>query len=410
MHTTRRAFLSASAAAAASVVVRSDGVAERSSSLPAARQVRDVSGEFDPWLEVDPAALRNNVRAIGALAGGRPVIAVVKNNAYGLSLRAAAEALEGAPEVMAFAVVKTDEAMALREAGVRKPVLLMGAVGVADAVELVRRDVRITPFTDGSDQFIVEVARRAGRPVALHLYIDTGMSRLGMPYHRAMPWIETLARRTEARIEGVFTTFTEDEAFDAEQLARFTELLAAVKAKGVPTGRAHAASSHALFFRTGTQFDAVRPGLGLFGAYPAGADRSKASLTPAFRLCARVARVEQLRTGDSVSYGRNYIAVKPTWIATLPVGHADGYPRRAVNGCEVLIGGRTYRVIGAVSASHTIVELGDERAVETGTEATLVGPDHPSIHPNTVAERTGASVYDVLMHLSARLPVRAPRA
>ncbi len=119
-------------------------------------------------------------------------------------------------------------------------------------------------------------------------------------------------------------------------------------------------------------------------------------------------RVERLEKGDGVSYGRNYVATRPTWIATLPVGHADGYPRAAVKGCQVAIGRRLFPVIGAVSASHTIVELGDERLAEVGDVATLVGGDDPAIHPNEIAKRAGISVYDVLMHLNPELPrVRA---
>lgn len=111
-------------------------------------------------------------------------------------------------------------------------------------------------------------------------------------------------------------------------------------------------------------------------------------------------RVERLRAGDSVSYGRQYTAERATWIATVPVGHTDGYPRQAVDGAHILINGTLYPVIGAVSASHTIVEVGAERSVAIGDLATLIGPDHPDIHPNTVAEVTGTSVYDILMHLN----------
>jgi alanine racemase len=107
-----------------------------------------------------------------------------------------------------------------------------------------------------------------------------------------------------------------------------------------------------------------------------------------------------MRAGDTVGYGRHFRADAPTWIATLPVGHADGYPRRAVNGGNVLIGGRTYPVIGAVSASHTIVNLGLMTTVRVGDVATLLGPDHAEIHPNALAAAAGISVYDVLMHLS----------
>ena len=152
--------------------------------------------------------------------------------------------------------------------------------------------------------------------------------------------------------------------------------------------------------------DLVRPGISLFGAYPtdAGAERSIAELRCAVRLRARVVRVEQLRPGDSVSYGRHYVAERPVWTATLPVGHTDGYPREAVNGAEVLIGTRLYPVIGAVSASHCIVELGDEAGVGVGDVATLLGPDAPEIQPNPLAVATGTSVYDRLMHLNPTLP------
>ena len=160
-----------------------------------------------------------------------------------------------------------------------------------------------------------------------------------------------------------------------------------------------------MFFRPNAFLDMVRPGLVLYGAYPSGGMATNlANLRPAFRLHARVVRVERLETGDGVNYGRNYIATRPTWVATLPIGHADGYPRDAVNGCEVLIGDGLYKVIGAVSASHTVVELGNEKRVEIGDVATLIGPENPAVYPNTIAERAGISVYDVLMHLSARLP------
>jgi alanine racemase len=121
-------------------------------------------------------------------------------------------------------------------------------------------------------------------------------------------------------------------------------------------------------------------------------------------LRARVVRVEQLRPGDSVSYGRHYIADRPVYVATLPVGHSDGYPREAVNGGRVLIGGRLYPVIGAVSASHCIVEIGDDASVRIGDVVTFIGPDDPAIHPNTLAGTLGVSVYDLLMHLSPTLP------
>ena len=150
----------------------------------------------------------------------------------------------------------------------------------------------------------------------------------------------------------------------------------------------------------------VRPGMALYGGYPndPALQRETASLRTTVRLKARVVRVERLRTGDSVSYGRNYVAHEPTWVATLPVGHTDGYPRKAVEGGRVLIGPKTYPVIGAVSASHTIVELGPDSSVAVGDVATLLGPDVPEIDPNWLSAKTGVSIYDIFMHLNPMLP------
>jgi alanine racemase len=380
----------------------------RSAPPPGSPRARAASDEaYEPWLELDAGALRHNAREIARVVDGRPILAVVKNNGYGLGTERVGLALEQASEVAGFAVVKPDEALALRAAGVQKPILFMGLASAETAIELARLDVRLAPFTDDAGAVLGRVAAALDRRVPIHFYIDTGISRLGMPYHRALPWMQALAARSDVTVEGTFMTFTEHDEFDAEQLARFTALVAAARTSGIPLGAVHASSSHSVFFRPEARFDGVRPGLALYGAYPSGARAlGRAELRPAFRLRARVVRVERLRTGDSVSYGRNYIAERPTWIATLPVGHADGYPRNAVRGAEVLIGGRLYRVIGAVSASHTIVEVGEARTVEIGDVATLVGPDDAAIAPNTLAERAGISVYDVLMHLNPKLPVR----
>jgi alanine racemase len=367
-------------------------------------QERAAPRNYEAWLELDENALRHNAREVARLAG-RSVLAVVKNNAYGLGIAGVGTVLDSVDEVTGLAVVKPAEALALRAAGVRKPVLFMGRADVETGIELARRDVRLAWLTGVRDEPLAAIARAVGHPVSVHVYIDSGMGRMGTRHHEALPAIESLARAEYARIEGTFTELAESDEYDAEQIVRFSALVDSMRQRGIRPGTLHAASSHALFFRPDIRLDIVRPGLALYGAYPAGARaQNLADLRPAFRLCARVARVVRLNAGDGVSYGRNYVAEQPTWIATIPVGHADGYPRQAVRGAEVLIGGRLYRVIGAVSASHTIAEIGDEQTVAVGDTATFVGPDDPAIHPNTLAERAGISVYDVLMHLSAELP------
>jgi alanine racemase len=407
MTTSRRSFLSTSAALAASATLPPLAAAETAPDPPAGTPARDPGRGYEGWLEIDPAALRRNAAELGRRAGGRPILACIKNNGYGIGVVRAAAALEAAPEVVGFAVVKPDEAVELLDAGIRKPVLFLGHLALEDALELTARGVQLAPFADDTDTMLRELARRNGRPVPVHLKVDTGLGRLGVPHHRALPWMEKVARSGAAEVLGTFMTFTEDDEFDREQLARFRALGEEARRRGIPTGRLHAASSNAVLRFPEAHLDMVRPGLSLFGAFPSEVEpAARTGLTPAFRLRARASRVELLPPGESAGYGRNYVAREPTWIATLPVGHADGYPRGAVRGAEVLFGERTYRVVGAVGASHTIVEIGPERTVQPGDVATLIGPDHPAVHPNTVSERSGFSVYDVLMHLSARLPAR----
>lgn len=364
-----------------------------------------TADRFDPWLEVDAAALRQNALVVSKLAGERPILAVIKNNAYGLGLTTVASVLEPMPQIKGFAVVKAQAAIALRDAGIRKPVLLMALFADEDSEELLRRDVQLSICTDDAASRIARAARKVERKPTAHIYLDTGMSRMGIPYHRAMPVLRGLAD-LDIKIDGTFMGFTEESDFDREQLARFIDLTNKARDRGVELGALHAASSHAVFNFADAHLDQVRPGIALFGAYPADfeSERKIATLTPAVSLKARVVRVEQLRAGDSVSYGRNYIADKDTWVATIPVGHTDGMPREAVNGAHVVVNGSPYPVIGAVSASHTIIEIGDKKRVNIGDIATVLGPDHEAIHPNQFANSTGTSVYDRLMHLNPTLP------
>ncbi len=401
----RRRLLGVVAAGVAAAVTR------RVPAIAAPRPSTTDRGEYEPWLAIDAGTLRRNVAELSRVVERRPIFAVVKNNAYGLGLETIGPLLDPLPAIAGLAVVKADEAMRLRDTGVRKPVLVMGLVSEEEALELARRDARLAPFAQDAGEMLTRLSRRLGRPIPVHLYVDTGMNRLGMPYYRAAPWIKDIAARREVSIEGTFMSFTEDLAFDPEQLRRFSALADELRGAGIQLGKLHAASSHGLFFRRDAYLDMVRPGLALYGAYPSGtADLGVAQLTPAFRLKARVVDVQQLRAGDSASYDRAYTASQPTWIAIIPAGHADGYPRAAVKGCQVLIGDRLYPVIAAVSASHTIVEVGDEPTVHVGDDVTLVGPDRPEITPNGVAQRAGVSVYDILMHLSALLPKRVVQA
>lgn len=403
MKTDRRKFLTATAALAFGASGASALTSHEEEKSGAAVISKDT---LDPLIEVMPSAIISNVQTLHRLAGNRPVLAVVKNNGYGLGVDTVARVLEARPEVAGFAAVKVDECLALREAGIKKPVLHLGMATENDSLMLASNNVQLSVYDPSIQKMLESITRAIGKPVPCQAYIDTGMCRMGIPYYRAGAWLETLAASRVAAIEGTLTEMSEDPDFDKEQTRRLVELSRNVQSKGVKTGKLHAASSHGIYHCKESHLDMVRPGIALYGAYPDKAEEEQnlAPLSVAFRLVARVLRVEQLRPGDTVSYGRHYTAKENVWVAAISAGHADGYLREAVKGARVFINGELYPVIGAVSASHTILEIGREAKVKPGDRAILVGPDHPEIHPNKLASVTGVSVYDILMHLSARLP------
>ena len=360
---------------------------------------------FDPWVEVHAGHLRSNASAVHKLCGV-PILAVIKNNGYGAGVVNVARVLEPLAVINGFAVVKLREAFALREAGIRKPVLLMGPAEAEDLVEIARREITFMVYTP-SVPMLERAAAASGRTMAVHVCVDTGLGRIGVPHGEALPLIRDVARARGVRLGGVMMTFTEDESFDREQLERFRALAVQLEQEGMPSGVLHAASSYTLFQHDDAFLGMVRPGMALYGIYPEPKFRSSGvmDLTPAIALKTRVAYVKQLQSGDSAGYNRAYVAEHPVWIATLPAGHADGFPRVAAKGGCVRIRGALYPIIASVSASHTIVEIGVERRVQIGDEATLFDWTEGS-RPEDLAQACGVSVYDLTMHLNPLLPRR----
>lgn len=377
-------------------------------SRAASAQTPEVSrgSAFDPWFEVNREHLAHNVTEVSRLAGGRPILAVIKNNGYGHGVVPIAQALSAAPQVRGLAVVKLSEALAIREAGVTTPLLLMGTFDEANLAEMHARDIMPMVYTPIGPA-LERIAARSGKPVRLHVCVDTGLGREGVPHREAPALIRDLAGRPGLSIEGVMTTFTEDEAFDQEQLRRFESLVAGLTASGVKVGLRHAASSYTLFQHGNAFLDMVRPGMALFGVYPEPQFRglNRMTLRPAGALRARVAYVKKLAKGESAGYNRAFVAAEDTWVATLPVGHVDGWPRVAAKGARVRIGSELYPVIASVSASHTIVNIGREPKVAIGEVVTMWDWQDGS-RPEDIAIACGASVYDLLMHLGGHLPRR----
>ena len=397
--------LAATSGCARAATTRSTGIGPLSVGTTTDRSY--TPQRFDPWIELDRAAWTHNVREAARLAGGRPILAVVKNNAYGLGDRAVGPLLADMPQVDGIAAVRVEEALAMREEGVTKPIVVM-AEGAEDEIEeLARHDVLPSVWLDDAPARLRSVSARIGRPVPVQLFIDTGMNREGMPYTRARRWIEELVQSEHVDVNGTYTMFTHDLDFDREQLARFEELLAWARGRNLPLGTLHASPSFELFHLPEAHYDMVRPGNALFGNHPGGEGAEEmADLKPVFRFNTRVVRVERLEPGDSAGFNRTFMPDRATWVALLPVGRTDGYPSEANGTCEVLINGRPYPVAGGVNSAHTIVDIGSEKTVEVGDVATLIGPDHPSVLPHTVAERTKRGFLGIIQSMNPRLPRR----
>ena len=361
---------------------------------------------FDPWVEIHRDNLRHNVSEISRRVSARPILAVIKNNGYGTGVANIAQLLEPQREILGFAVVKLHEAFSLRDAGIRKPILLLGPFDQQNLADAIARDILPMVYTSVG-LALDRIAAKMQKPVPLHVCIDTGIGRVGVPYHQAAPLVGDLAARKSVRIQGTMMTFTEDPDFDKEQLRRFNETCSGFEKEGIAIGKKHAASSFSLFQHPDAFLDMVRPGMAIYGIYSENEFRHTGvlDLRPAISLKARVIYVKKLRTGDSAGYNRAYMAKDDVWVATLPVGHADGWPRNAAKGAKVRINGDLYPVIAAVSASHCIVEIGSEEKVKIGDVATFFDAQ-PGSRPEDVSESCGASVYDLTMHLNPLLPRR----
>jgi alanine racemase len=391
-------------------------LAARAGALPAPQPGQGrTHSSFDPRVELNAANVRHNVAEIARLTK-RPILAVIKNNGYGAGVVEIARVLEPLDAIHGYAVVKMDEAFRLRDAGLRKPLLLMGPFDDRQLRDLAARDVMPMIYRPPGKE-LEAAAGALNRPVKVHVCIDTGLGRVGVPYRDAPAFVSELQRRSAGReapaaIDGVMMTFTEDAEFDREQLKRFTSLCDALTAGGVALGRRHAASSFTLFQAGQLSpflLDMVRPGMAIFGVYSETPFRAAGvlDLKPAVALRARVVYVKRLPKGDSAGYNRAYVAPEDMWVATLPVGHADGVPRVLAKGAKVRIGRTLYPIVASVSASHMIVEIGPADAgqppVKAGDPVTIFDWQDGS-RPEDISAACGASVYDLLMHLNPALP------
>lgn len=366
---------------------------------------RPFHGSCDPWVELDLGNLRWNVGQIRKHVGRLPVMAVVKSNAYGHGLLEIGKALEETG-VEALAVGQIREAAALRGAGVGIPILNLGPFGADDAEFAVRKNISLAAYHDNV-QVLDEAARRAGTSARVHVNIDTGLGRVGVPYREASDYLRSAASRSHVKIDGVFTALSEDRDHDEVQLERLREACDGAGKAGISVGLRHAASSAGVCSLPESHLDMVRPGILLYGHYPNDEEERirRLDLKPVLSLKARVSFVKTLRKGDHISYHRAYTAEGEERVATASIGSSDGFPPRVVGkGAHALIRGRKFPLIAAVTANHVSIRVEENAGVRTGDEVVLIGrQESEEIRAEDLARSAGVSVYKIVTSISPLL-------
>ena len=374
------------------------------------------------WAEINLPALRRNYARVRELAGRRKVMAVIKADAYGHGATAVARALEACGADW-FGVATVDEALDLRAVGVSKPILLLGGLYMSDPDALIEYGLTPTVSSTARLDTYADCAQRFGQSIDFHLKVDTGMGRLGIPPHLLEAFMERLrelngnSSGTERglRLSGVFTHLASAEDMVAtqtdEQLDRFIAALEPLRALGARPEWVHVSNSAALLARSDIQENMVRIGALLYGyclplALPRGsAPRPHPAFEPVLSFRSRVVFLKDHPAGTPLGYGASFFTRRPSRIATLPVGYADGLSRALSSRGHAIVRGQFARIVGSVSMDLTLVDVTDIPGVSVGDEVTLIGrSDGCSITAAEVAQAIGSIPYEVLCSIGKRVP------
>jgi alanine racemase len=390
---------------------------------PALQGVTDTSGSFTlskpwrpAWAEVDLNAIRHNVGLLTRLVSPGGLMAVVKADGYGHgSVAAAYAALEAGATWLGVALV--EEGVELRDAGIEAPILLLSQPPVEAARAVV--DAGLTPVVH-SRRFVDALAKAAADagavdPQPVHLKVDTGMHRIGCSPSEALDLAPAIKKHRELHLQGLLTHFAvadePDNPYTARQVAVFEAVRKELARSGIRPPLVHAANSAGVLTTPEARYDLVRCGIAVYGIAPGQALDGRLPLKPALSLKARVSYVRHLVAGERLSYGLRYELEVPSTVATVPVGYADGVPRRLGQvGGEVLIDGRRKPIAGTVTMDQLLVDLGPTDAagaVEVGTEVVLLGKQGDErISAAEWAERLGTIPYEVCCGIGDRVPRR----
>lgn len=361
------------------------------------------------YATVNLTALAHNLSCIKRfLSPGCEVMAIVKANAYGHGAVETAQAL-ARQGIGRFAVASLDEGIVLRQAGLSGSVVVLGALFEQQIADLVAH--RLTPVV--SDRRILPALAKAARshptPYPIHLKVETGMGRLGLSPEELLSLLDSPILRNPLQVEGMMTHLADadgaDNDFTERQLVAFRSILEQIRQRGITIPLVHAANSAAIVRFPETHFSLVRPGIMLYGYHTLPDSVSTPDLTPVLSLRTTIVQLRTIPRGGTVSYNRTFVAQRPTRIAVLPIGYADGYSRRLSHRGSVLIQGRRAPIVGLVCMDMIMVDVTDLSPVPVGETVTLIGQQGgESIWANEVADWIGTIPYEVLCGIGSRVP------
>lgn len=359
---------------------------------------------------IDLDAICNNIkRSKERLKEGTKIMAIIKADGYGHGAVPVAKVLDSLVDAYGIAIV--EEGIELREAGIKKPILILGYTPKPLYSEMIEYDIMATVFTYEMAEEIAKEARKQNKTAKIHIKLDTGMSRIGFALTEES--IETILRISKLEgieIAGCFSHFAradeKDKTFTYVQLERYLDFVNQLEEKGVHIPMKHIANSAAIMELPETCLDMVRSGIITYGLYPSKeVEQSKLFLEPAMSIIAHVSYVKELEAGVGISYNSTYVTERKTRVATIPVGYGDGYPRALSSKGRVLIHGKSAPILGRVCMDQFMIDVTDIPEAAMGDRVTLVGKDgNEEITVEELSEMSGSFNYEYVCDVGKRIP------
>ena len=367
------------------------------------------------WVEIDAQRLRNNIDAFRtSIAAGTALMVVVKANAYGHGLETVAPVAAERADWLGVNCI--DEALAVTRLGIRKPVVILGHTPLEQLESVVRNSYRQVLYRLDVARALSGAATKLGIAAKVHLKIETGTNRQGIPVGHLASFINELKKFPALEVEGAYTHFaniedTLDPSFAQSQVRKFKEALGIIEREGVRPSQVHASATAGALLYAEMDFSMVRLGIGTYGIWPsretqiAARERGRLlSLAPVLTWKTRVAQVKEVNTGDCVGYGLTYRASRPMKLVVLPIGYYDGYDRKLSNSGRALIHGQLASVVGRVAMNMTMLDVTDVGA-DLDDEVVLVGRQgNAEIRVEELAEKIGTIPYEVVARINPLIP------